>query len=125
MGISEKTALKNLNDITLQIITQERNCREKLAKNIQVVDSVCRAVGILKSAKLLANEEFMTLMSKVRLGLAMGLLTGISYDLLNEITIKAQPCTMMKTVNEELSAVQRDQKRAALLNEHFNCVQLL
>ena len=110
LGISEKTALKNLNDITLQIIAQERNCREKLAKNIQVSDSIGRAVGILKSAKLLPNEEFMTLISKVRLGLAMGLLTGISYDILNEITIKAQPCTLMKDAPEELSALQRDQK---------------
>lgn len=125
LGISEKTALKNLNDITLQIIAQERNCREKLAKNIQVSDSIGRAVGILKSAKLLPNEEFMTLISKVRLGLAMGLLTGISYDILNEITIKAQPCTLMKDAPEELSALQRDQKRAALLNERFGCVQLL
>ncbi len=125
LGISEKTALKNLNDITLQIITQERNCREKLAKNIQVIDSIGRAVGILKSAKLLSNDEFMMLISKVRLGLAMGLVTGISYDILNEITVRVQPCTLMKNTENALSAEQRDQKRAALLNEYFSCVQLM
>lgn len=125
LGISEKTALKNLNDIALQIIGQERNFREKMASNIQVQDSVGRAVGVLKSAKLLSNEEFMTLISKVRIGLAMGLLTGISYDILNEITVKMQTYTLMKDAESELSVAQRDQKRAAALNECFGCVQLL
>lgn len=125
LGISEKTALKNLNDIALQIIGQERNFREKMASNIQVQDSVGRAVGVLKSAKLLSNEEFMTLISKVRIGLAMGLLTGISYDILNEITVKMQTYTLMKDAESELSVAQRDQKRATALNECFGCVQLL
>jgi protein arginine kinase len=125
LGISEKTALKNLNDITLQIITQERNCRKELAKNIQVKDSICRSVGILKTAKLLNNDESMNLISNVRLGLSMGLLKGISYDVLNEISTKSQPFTLMQTLNAELSNLQRDQKRAELMNEKFGTVEIL
>lgn len=125
LGISEKTALKNLNDITLQIINQERNCRKELAKNIQVVDSISRSVGILKTAKLLNNDEFMKLISNVRLGLSIGVIKGISYDILNEIAIKYQPFTLMQSSNGELSAIQRDQKRAELINEKFSEVEIL
>ena len=125
LGISEKTALKNLNDITLQIITQERNCRGELTKNIQVTDAISRSVGILKTAKLLNNDEFMQLISNVRLGLSIGIIKGISYDILNEISIKSQPCTLMQSLNNEATSLQRDIKRAAMMNEKFNEVELL
>ena len=125
LGISEKTALKNLNDITLQIINQERNCRKELAKNIQVIDSISRSVGILKTAKLLNNDEFMKLISNARLGLSIGLIKGGSYDVLNEIVVKSQPFTLMKNSNCELSALQRDQKRAELINEKFGKIEIL
>lgn len=124
LGISEKTALKNLNDITLQIISQERNCRKELAKNIQVLDNISRSVGILKTAKLLNNDEFMKLISNVRLGMSIGLLDGISYDFINEITIKSQPFMLMKTLKVELSAIQRDQERAKLINEKFSGIKI-
>ena len=125
LGISEKTALKNLNDITLQIINQERNCRKELAKNIQVIDSISRSVGILKTAKLLNNDEFMKLISNARLGLSIGLIKGVSYDVLNEIVVKSQPFTLMQNSNCELSALQRDQKRAELINEKFGTIEIL
>lgn len=125
LGISEKTALKNLNDITLQIITQERNCRKDLAKNIQVIDTVSRSVGILKTARLLNNDEFMKLISNVRLGLSIGLIKGITFDILNEIVIKLQPFVLMQNFGEKLSSLQRDQKRAELINKKFCEVEII
>lgn len=125
LGISEKTALKNLNDITIQIISQERNCRKELAKNIQTIDAICRSVGILKTAKILNSEDFMRLISNVRLGLSIGIIKGISYDKINEITINTQPFMLMKASNSELSAMERDQKRASLINEKMSTVEIL
>lgn len=125
LGISEKIALKNLNDITLQIITQERNCRKELAKNVQVVDNISRSVGILKTAKVLNNDEFMKLISKVRLGLSIGIIKGISYDVINETTIKSQPFMLMQAAKEELTPLKIDQKRAKIMNEEFNKVEVL
>ncbi len=125
LGISEKIALKNLNDITLQIITQERNCRKELAKNVQVVDNISRSVGVLKTAKVLNNDEFMKLISKVRLGLSIGVIKGISYDVINEITVKSQPFMIMQAAKEELTPIKIDQKRAKLMNEEFRKVEVL
>ena len=90
-----------------------------------MVDSISRSVGILKTAKLLNNDEFMKLISNVRLGLSIGVVKGISYDILNEIAIKFQPFTLMQSSNSELSALQRDQKRAELINEKFGEVEIL
>lgn len=125
LGISEKTALKNLNDITLQIISQERNCRKELEKDIQTIDAICRSVGILKTAKLLNNEDFMRLISNIRLGLSIGVIKGISYDTINEVTINAQPFMLIKAANSELSPLQRDKKRASLINEKMSTVEVL
>ncbi len=117
LGISEKTAIKNLNDITIQIIEQEKNCRKELSKNIQITDEICRSLGILKTAKVLNNDEFMRLISNIRFGLSIGLIREISYDKINELIIKSQPYVMMKEAGEELNSMQRDQKRAKISNE--------
>ena len=84
-----------------------------------------RNLYIVKTAKLLNNDEFMKLISNVRLGLSLGVIKGISYDILNEIAIKFQPFTLMQSSNCELSALQRDQKRAELINEKFGEVEIL
>ncbi len=125
LGISEKTAIKNLNDITMQIINQERNYRKELSKNIQVTDAICRSLGILKTAKLLSNDEFMKLISNIRLGLSMGIIKGTSYDVLNNITIKAQPYMLMKEEKSELTSVKRDQKRAMIMNTNLQNTEIL
>ena len=82
-------------------------------------------MGILKTAKLLNNDEFMKLISNARLGLSIGLIKGVSYDVLNEIVVKSQPFTLMQNSNCELSALQRDQKRAELINEKFGKIEIL
>ena len=48
-----------------------------------------------------------------------------SYDVLNEIVVKSQPFTLMQNSNCELSALQRDQKRAELINEKFGTIEIL
>lgn len=96
-----------------------------MVKNIQVIDNISRSVGILKTAKVLNNDEFMELISKVRLGFSIGLIKGISYDIINEITVKSQPFMLMQAAKEELTPLKIDQKRAELINEEFNKVEVL
>ena len=67
----------------------------------------------------------MKLISKVRLGLSIGLIKGISYDVINETTIKSQPFMLMQAAKEELTPLKIDQKRAEIMNEEFNKVEVL
>lgn len=119
LGLSEMAAIKNLKDIALQLIAQERTLRADMAKNINVVDKVSRSVGILRNAVIINNDEFMKLISNVRFGLSVGILHGISYDTINALIIDVKPATIMRNFGEDLSAAQRDQKRAVIVKERL------
>ena len=61
--------------------------------------------------------EFMELLSYVRLGLAAGLLQGVTPEELNALSVHAQPATLMAQNGQKLSENQRDAKRACLARQ--------
>ncbi len=118
LGISEKSAIDNLKTITLQLAAQERAAREEASKSIETEDAVFRAYGILKSARILSAKEFMSLISKVRLGAVLGM---IKTDLktINELMVSMQPATINAFVGKTLSLEERDVERAKIVRERL------
>lgn len=117
LGLSEKAAIKNLKDIAMQLITKERNIRKEFVKHIDVIDRIHRSYGVLKSARIISSDEFMKLISNVRLGIALNEIKDISFDKINSLIIKVQPATLsLSTSNsKELSPIKRDELRAELI----------
>lgn len=115
LGISEREAINNLRDIAFQLITQERNAREALSRNVSVLDGIYRAYGLLLYAKLMSNEEAMKLISQVRFGVEMGLFDNVDFDTLNRLVIEIQPATLMKNIGKKLTPAERDHIRAELI----------
>lgn len=115
LGLSEKEAIANLKAVTLQLVEQEREARMKLAEDNRRVDTIARSLGILQSARMLNSDEFMKLISNVRLGISTGILNGISYDTVNALLTKTQPATMSLHHGGNLSAEERDVIRAELV----------
>lgn len=118
LGISEKSAIDNLKTITLQLAAQERAAHEEASKSIETEDAVFRAYGILKSARILSTKEFMSLISKVRLGAVLGM---IKTDLktINELMVSMQPATINAFVGKTLSLEERDVERAKIVRERL------
>ena len=114
LGITEQEAIKNLRDIAMQLVAQERNAREKLSENINILDDIFRSYGILLYAKLVSNSECMKLLSNIRFGVEMGLFE-IDLDILNRLLIEIQPATLMKNVGKKLTPAERDLIRAELV----------
>ena len=116
LGISEESALNNLQSITLQLVAQERAAAEKLIENPIEEDRIFRAWGILKNARVLSGDEVMELSSLVRMGISN---KAIDYDIakLNELTIRVQPATINAAEGKELSSQQRDILRAIWVRE--------
>ena len=73
--------------------------------------------GVLQSARLLSSQEFMELISYLRMGLAAGLLQGAAPQDLNALTMEVQPATLMAKAGETLDQRQRDSLRAKLARE--------
>ena len=115
LGISEKEAIRNLHDIAMQLVTQERSARQAMSENIAVLDNICRAFGILQYAKLLGGDECMKLLSDLRFGVEIGVFDHIDYDTINHLMIEVQPATLMKNIGKKLTAQERDQIRAEVV----------
>ena len=115
LGLSEKEAIGNLNDIAVQLINQERSMRQSLMSSEKVQDIVLRSMGILQNARLLTNDEFMTLASQLRMGVCAGLIENVEIGVLNRLLIETQPATLMERAGQKLAPEQRDRMRAALV----------
>jgi len=114
LGISEQDTVDRLTEITEQITKNEAALREKMLENIAVADRIFRAYGVLKEARLLTSEEFLRLMSDVRLGIE-GDLISLDMKKTDELFVKVQPYTLMLYNGSEFEARQRDAKRAEIV----------
>ncbi len=119
LGLSEREAIQNLSSIAMQLVSQERTAREALVKNIETQDAIFRSAGILQNARMLSNEEFMKLISNVRLGISAGLITNISYDAVNSLIVQVQPATIMLPGQQKLTPAQRDALRAEIVSKRL------
>ena len=113
LGLSERSAIDNLNNIARQLAAQERSVRSSLMKNEKIQDVVLRSLGLLKNARLLSNEEFMVLLSQVRVGVAENWITGVSQQELNLLMQQVQPATISIKEDRPLEPTERDHLRAA------------
>lgn len=117
LGLSEQTAIDNLKNVAMQIVSQEHSARQSLLENVEADDYISRSLGTLKYAKILSSDECINLLSAVRLGVAQGLIKDISLDTINGLMVDMQPSTLMESQSEELSPQQRDILRGKTVKE--------
>ena len=116
LGITEETAIANLKSIVLQLVSQERAAAAEIIKKPVEEDKIFRALGVLKNARLLSTDEFMELISIVRLGAARGLV-DIPIEKTNELIVSMQPATISAANAEATNASARDVIRAKTVRE--------
>lgn len=116
LGITEETAIANLKSIVLQLVSQERAAAAELVKKPAEEDKIFRAYGILKNARLLSTNEFMELISIVRLGATKGLF-DIPIEKINELIVSMQPATISASNPEAATPALRDAYRAKTVRE--------
>jgi protein arginine kinase len=125
LGISEEETVENLKDVVKQIVDQERNVREKVFQQnrLKLEDRVYRSYGILTNSRIMTSEEFMKVLSNVRLGVDMGIIKDIPIEMLNELMVITQPANIMKRHGDmNIGTEKRDMIRAQLIREKFKKV---
>ena len=120
LGISEKSAIENLKNVTEQLVNQEVKQRETLMKSIETKDTVMRSLGILKSAYLMSHKEAVNLLSNVRFGICAGLIDNIKIEDINSLITEVQPATLMTQEGEQLTPKDRDICRAEYIRKKLN-----
>ncbi len=116
LGQSEQEIIRNLFSVTRQVIEQENAaCQSLLNHNRdKIADRSSRALGILKHAHIISSQEAMQLISDIRLGFELGLISGggVNRKLLNELLIVIRPACLQIIAGKELNARERDKERA-------------
>ncbi len=113
LGISEKNAIDNLKIITAQLIDKERKARNGLNK-IKLEDMCFRALGTLQNSRILSSKEMMDLLSRIKLGISMGIIKTDVPPI--KLFIEGQPNMLMKKYGQ-LEPEERDIYRAAFIRD--------
>ncbi|MBS3943609.1 MAG: protein arginine kinase [Dethiobacter sp.] len=113
LGLPEEEILRNLYGITRQIIEQEQQARQALlnSSRIRVADRSWRALGLLHYARIMSSQEAMQLLSDVRLGYDLGIITGLDRKLLNELLVIIRPACLQLLAGKVLSVEERNLER--------------
>ena len=115
LGKPEEDLVDHLHKIVQQVIQYEMQARSVLMREASAVmeDKIWRAYGLLRYARSLSFDEVMNLLSGVRLGVSMKLLSGVSVYTLNKIMIYTQPAHLEQAAGRRLSEAESDLHRAA------------
>lgn len=113
LGLSENNAIENLKNITNQLTQKEIAAREAIDK-VKLKDYTFRALGTLKYAHIMDSKEMANLISRVKLGIDMGIINTDFNPI--EALVTASPYMLMKKYGE-ISATERDIYRATEIRE--------
>lgn len=115
LGLSEKNAIENLKNIASRIIEKEELSRKAL-NTLKVEDISFRALGVLKNCRIISGSEMMNLLSKIKLGIDMGIIKEKINPI--ELLINNQRFMLMKKYGE-MQPEERDIQRASAIREIF------
>jgi len=121
LGKTEEELVEQVGDVVPVLIEYERRAREFLVRETQqnVHDQVSRAYGILRTAQTITAEETMQLLSRVRMGVLLGLIGDIDISDINVLLVRTQPAHLQKLRGLELDSKDRNIERARYLRQHF------
>ena len=115
LGLTEEETLDKLRDAITQIIESEKKARDAITGDVRdrLTDRILRAEGTLRFAHMLSSSEFIKLFSDVRFGIALGLITDITYEQLGTLLVEAMPATLtLSSESTPKNEISRDKLRA-------------
>ncbi len=118
LGKSEMEIIEEFSEqIVPRIIDYELLAREELIKNKAHLldDKIQRALGVLKSARMISSKEALFLLSNVRMGVNLKRITDIPISTVNELFMLTLPAHLQINSGSELDADGRDLMRAQII----------
>ena len=115
LGVTESEILGKLAEAVRQISESEMQARKNIGEDALdgLTDRVARSMGILKYAHMISTEEFIKLFCDVRLGISLGLVSGITYEQLGTLLVEVMPATLtLSSESTPKGETARDKLRA-------------
>ncbi len=102
IGYREKEILASVGEAARELVEYERKAREESTKSrrIELEDRVHRAFGVLKACRLISSKEAITLLSTVRLGISLGMISELGIEVVTSLMIRAQKAHIQKMLDQ-------------------------
>ncbi len=123
LGKAEDDIISDFKHLVIpKIIDYEHNARKMLVadRTLALDDKVCRALGALRTARLMASEETINLLSHVRMGVNLGRVKDFDIRTLNELFLQTQPAHLQKITGKKMEGDQRRAARADYIRMRLN-----
>jgi len=119
LGESEAVIIERLIQIVREVADHEMNARARLleGREAAVEDYVGRAYGVLCHARVLASQETLEMLSALRLGCELGIVSGLDVAEVNRLILFTLPGHLQKSEGRSIPPDERDQVRARLVRE--------
>lgn len=127
LGQREEEIIDNLECVIKQVIEHEKEARIYLyqKRKAKFEDQIWRALGTLKTARVLSSQEATQLISILQLGIQHKLIdSSLTIQSLNAVFLLVQPAHLQKLTQKTLSSAERDIRRAELVREVLEKVPL-
>lgn len=126
LGKSEQEIIQTVESTVLKICELEKKAREQLYQlnEIELKDEVLRAFGILTNSYKISSKESLELLSKVKLGLSLNIITLNKNEVIDELLNSISAVKINKLSNKNLNEQQRDVFRAEYLNRILKNVRI-
>jgi len=127
LGKSETEIIEIIEGVIPRITSYERMARKALIAESkdQLEDRVWRSYGMLKVARMISSEEIMHLLSQVRMGVNLGIISDVEMKTLNELFILTLPGHLQKIEGRELTSTQRNIIRAMYVRKRLEKIETL
>ena len=126
LGFKEEELIENLSATVQEIVSHEHDARKALLSysHDKLENRVWRSFGILKYAHSISQHEMLNLVSKVRLGVDMGIIDETKADILNLLLIAGQK-NYLQNLNEmdNMTPQEIEKQRATTIRNIFSQLQ--
>jgi protein arginine kinase len=122
LGRNEQDILSDFKHTVIpKIIDYEHHARRMLLneKTVALDDKIHRALGTLRSARLLSSEEVLVYLSHLRMGLNLGRVKAPDIRTLNELFLLTQPAHLQKIQSKKLEGDSRRAARADYIRQRL------
>lgn len=122
LGRHESNLIEVLTQVVQQLIDRETQAREMLFENpgARVEDKICRAIGLLKSARVIESTEAIEHLSYLRLAIGRNFGLTLTHERLNRLVVDVQPAHLRYMDPSTSNSEEGDIARAAYLRRMLN-----
>ena len=124
LGFSEEDLIADLSRVTAQVLAREKDLRAKTYESqpLLMEDKVYRALALLRNSRRMSSDEAMNLISDVRLGVDLGMITDVEPRTLNQLMSNVGKASVADRFHVDEGKLTGQEARARYIRETLAAV---